>query len=399
MTLRRGRRYRVMVVFPRDGTARRLVAGAVFLMSVLVAPLAASATSNTFEVGEQAVVQVWAGNKGEITVKGWDRPVVSLESDDDSMQVTRRQVAFGTPQEPLTASIPLQTIKIRDANGNTTDGTLPPEDFPYARMRSGLHDDIRIVAGAGAHVTVLVPQTTAILDIRFGVGGRLQGRIAVSDYHGGTLFALAGGGVATFDNVSTSAFIQVLNGRVIATDSTFERLRARSNTSALVFERCRARQIELSTVSGPIVYDNGTFDPGLARLITARGPIAVGVATNAQLSARTVNGRVVGLFDKRTPVDQRGDNEAVAMVGGGGPVVNVLSTNGNVLLYDGSLAARRSIPPEWRELQTALTRIAPGEAASAPNAGTFTPLARPAIQPRYDTEPVIPRRQREIRRV
>jgi hypothetical protein len=63
---------------------------------------------------------------------------------------------------------------------------------------------------------------------------------------------------------------------------------------------------------------------------------------------------VYGLWDKRTPLEMRGDNDVSATVDGGGPVVNAVSTHGNVFLYDGSLTTRRTIPPGWRRLNRTL---------------------------------------------
>src|SRR5665213_2870012 len=51
-----------------------------------------------------------------------------------------------------------------------------------------------------------------------------------------------------------------------------------------VFERCRSKQIEATSVTGSIVYDGGAFDPGLARFESQSGNIALGVTSSAQLT-------------------------------------------------------------------------------------------------------------------
>ena len=129
----------------------------------------------------------------------------------------------------------------------------------------------------------------------------------------------------------------MLNGRLEVVDSSFDRLRARGNAATFVFEHDRARQIEVTTVSGSIVYDNGTFDPGLARFESTSGSIAIGVAAGAQVAARSNDGHVYSMWEKRTPIDQRSDGEASATIAGGGPVVNAVTGRGNVYLYDGTL--------------------------------------------------------------
>ena len=315
------------------------------------------AASSSFTIGDQSLVQVWAGNHSEVTIRAWSRPAIQFDTDDEAVQVTRRPIDFGTPQNPLSNAIPLQNIKVRDpATGAITDGTFPPEDFPYAAdFHAGLHDSIKFVTGETSHVTVMVPATVAILDARV----RGAGMLTIDGYHGGTLFAVDGGGRMVLTNVASATFAQALHGRLEVSDSSFDRLRARSNTAALIFAHNRARQVEVSSVSGPIVWDDGTFDAGLARFESTYGPIGIGSASGALVEARSGDGHVFGLWDKRTPIEARGDNEASATVDGGGPVVNAVSTHGNVFLYDGSLATRHTVPPEWRRLDTIFRRSAP----------------------------------------
>ena len=70
---------------------------------------------------------------------------MQFDTDDESVQVTRRPIAFGTPQNPLSVSIPLINIAIRDPlTGAVTRGTMPPEEFPYASdFRAGVHDSVQ----------------------------------------------------------------------------------------------------------------------------------------------------------------------------------------------------------------------------------------------------------------
>jgi len=326
---------------------RRAAAGLALLLGVLH-PAVANAASGSFTLGDQSVVQVWAGARSVVTIKAWDRPNVQLDTDDESVQVNRRPITFGTAQTPLSVSIPLTNIAVRDpATGAVSRGTLPPEDFPYASdFRAGVHDSIRIVTAADSRVTVMIPATTAILDTRV----RGAGILTIDDYHGGTLFVGSQGGRTVLTDIMSAAFIQMMNGRLEVVDSSFDRLRARGNNANFVFEHNRVRQIEISTVSGTIVYDNGTFDPGLARFESTNGSIAIGVASGAQISARSSDGHVYSMWEKRTPIDQRSDGEASATVAGGGPVVNAVTGHGNVYLYDGSLATRRDVPDEWRPI-------------------------------------------------
>jgi len=340
----------------------RLVAAALVLLAGFLLPAPAPAASSSFTIGDQAVVQVWAGNRSTVAIRAWDRPNVQIDTDDENVQVLRRPLEFGTPQNPLSVAIPPVNIVVRDPFGGTNGpGTLPPEEFPYASdFRAGVHDALRVVTGAGAHVSVMVPASTAILDARV----RGSGILTIDDYHGGTLFVGTGGGNVRLTDITSAAFIQVLNGRVDVRDSSFDRLRARGNTAGFLFDHTRARQIEVTTVSGPVVYDDGAFDAGLARFESTSGSIAIGVATSAQIEARSGDGRVFSLWDRRPPLDQRADNAASVAVNGGGPVVNAVSMHGNVYLYDGTLATRRTVPPEWQPIVSATRpRELPGPAA------------------------------------
>ncbi len=145
-----------------------------------------------------------------------------------------------------------------------------------------------------------------------------------------------------------------MNGRLDIRDSSFDRLRTRGNNVGVLLDHTRARQIEVTTVSGTIVDDDATFDPGLARFESTNGSIALGVASNAQVEARSSDGHVYELWDKRPPVDLRGNNEASATIEGGGPVVNAVTVEGNIYLYDGTLATRRTVPPEWKPVFDAM---------------------------------------------
>jgi hypothetical protein len=137
-----------------------------------------------------------------------------------------------------------------------------------------------------------------------------------------------------------------------------------------VFEHCRSKQIEASSVHGSIVYDGGSFDPGLARFETQNGNIALGVNGAANVTGRSQDGHVYTLFDRRggSTVDQRSDGEATATVGGGGPLVNAISGRGNVFLYDGTLQSRRAAGPHWKAVHDVFAGRRHGRNASAPHA-------------------------------
>ena len=330
---------------------RRIAAGlGALLMMLLLLPAAPGrAATSSLDVGDQAVVNVVVRGRGnELTVHVWDRPTVQVDYAEEQVpSVVRLSVPFGTVRFPLSQQIPAQLFTLHDRDGAVSGaGALPPEEFPYAAFRPGPHDTVRIDAPEGSHLVVTVPASLGILALR--VGG---GQTSVEGYRGANLFLVQNMGRVQLTGTTTSAFVQVNYGVFYAADGTFDRIRVRGIAAHDVFERCRSKQIEATSINGSILYDGGSFDPGLARFESQNGNIALGVVSPAQLAAHSDDGHVYTAFDnKRTSVDQRGDGTATATIGSGGALVNAITGRGNVFLYDGSLANRRAPSAEWRPL-------------------------------------------------
>jgi hypothetical protein len=326
----------------RTRALRAIAAGLGALLLLCVAPpRAASAGSSAIDVPPESVVAVTvpaAARGSDVTIRSWDRPQIQVESDGADPSVTRRLVIYGTVRYPLAQEIPAGVFQQR-VNGQVI-GTvsLPPETFPYASFRPGPHDYLLVEVNEAARVTLTIPSTTALLIVRAA-----SGKTRIEGYRGANLIAGQGGGRLELEDVDTTAFVQMNTGTLYAVDSTFRRVRTRVNAAHVVFERCRSTQIEASSISGTIVYDGGSFEPGLARFDSQSGNIALGVSSTAQVSGRSQGGRVYALFDRRPGenVEQRGDNDATATFGTGGPLVNAVTQRGNVYLYDGSAAHGR----------------------------------------------------------
>jgi hypothetical protein len=350
---------------------RWIAAGLGVLLSCLAAPAApAVAGTTSYDVGDQAVVNVIVRGKGnDVTVRVWDRPMVQFDYADEGAPVLdRRSVPFGTGRFPLSRQIPAMMYMGRDHDGQVSAGALSPEEFPYASFRPGPHDVVVADAPESSHLVITVPASTGLLALRVGAG-----QTTIEGYRGANLFVIQGQGHVQVTGATTTAFVQMSNGTFYAADSSFDRIRVRGIGAHDVFEHCRAKQIEASSVHGSIVFDGGSFDPGLARFETQNGNIALGVTGGAQLTGRSQDGHVYTQFDRRnaSSVEQRSDGEATATVGGGGPLVNAISRRGNVFLYDGSLQNRRAAGPQWRamhELFAARRHYAREDAAPAPRA-------------------------------
>jgi hypothetical protein len=296
----------------------------------------------------------------------WDRQTVQIEwADYVTPVIDRALVQFGTVRNPLSQQVPPQLYSARDNTGLAGIGqTLPPEEFPYQGFRPGVHDTIRVMAAQGSRLIVTVPASTGLLDLR--VGG---GQTIIEGYRGANLYVLQGTGRVQLDGATTTAFVQLNYGLFSAVDGSFDRIRVRGIGAHDVFEHCRTKQIEASSISGTIAYDGGSFDPGLARFESQTGNIALGVTSPAQLMGRSDTGHVYTMFDQRggAAVDQHGDGDATASVGTGGPLVNALSTHGNVFLYDGTMASRRTVAPEWRPVHQLFDGRRPLNVAPPPN--------------------------------
>ncbi|HTD32511.1 MAG TPA: hypothetical protein VK665_02530 [Candidatus Elarobacter sp.] len=358
---------------------RWITAGLVVLVLCMAAVLGpVRAGSNALDVGDQVVVNLVVRGRGnEITVRSWDRPSVQVEyADENAPVVGRRSVTFGNGRAPLVQQIPPQLYAMREQQvpgigAVPAPGALPPEEFPYAEFRGGAHDVVRVDAAEGSRLIVTVPASTGVLAVRAG-----GSQTTIEGYRGANLFVFQNAGRVQLLNASTTAFVQLNNGAVYAADSTFERLRVRGVTAHDVFERCHSKQIEATSVFGAIVYDGGAFDPGLARFESETGSIALGVTSPVQLNGRSGEGHVYTMFDRRAgaSVEQHGDGEAVATVGGGGPLVSAISTRGNVYLYDGTLLSRRTTSAEWRTVHQ-LFNAHRRTAASAPSPKPRRPAA------------------------
>ncbi len=360
MTVRRPRAYDTAVDVLLARALRGITAGlGVFLVCLLAPAAPAVAGTSSWDVGDQAVVRVFMRGKGNtVEVRVWDRPTVVIDYAQYAPPIIERSIVpFGTLRNPLSQQVPAQLYSANDATSLAGIGqSLPPEEFPYQGFRPGVHDTVRVIAPPGSHLIVTIPASTGLLDLR--VGG---GQTTIDGYRGANLYVLQGTGRVQLNGASTTAFVQLNYGAFYAVAGSFERIRVRGIGAHDVFERCRTKQIEATSINGTIVYDGGSFDPGLARFESQNGNVALGVTSPAQLMGRSDTGHVYTMFDQRggANVDQHGEGDATASVGNGGPLVNALSTHGNIFLYDGTMASRRAVAPEWRPVHQLFTHRVP----------------------------------------
>lgn len=309
----------------------------------------AAADTTTLNGTSSPIVRV-SLRQGDITIRTWDRDVVQVDGD-PSLTIERHTSDLsGNPQFLLIPGARLGDDSLE----------LPPENFVAGPIASGPREVVVVADSPGsepgappAAVVVTVPNDAAFVFARTG-----RGNLDVRDYRAGTLVGFALAGRMTLASVGGTVFAQTGRGPITVLDSTFDRVRARSLLGNITFERCRVRQIEVTAGAGSIVYDGGSFSPGLARFESERGNVAIGSDGPVQFGARAApEGRVFTSFTHGAHVEGGNVNAAQATIGSGGPVVTATTQAGNVFLYDGSLRGRR-LHGEWRAPLGTLTRPA-----------------------------------------
>ena len=337
----------------RIGTRRGAAAAAILVLLLLAAvsgggrALAQSAPGNqTIPVGNSPFVRIRV-RRGNLSIRTWDRKEVRVESasDVDAKHFEASAVAGG-----IHGDLPIFAATIPTPDGPLT---LPPETFSLASVPQGDHDAVDVQGGDdGSDVTVTVPSGTALLIAH--VGG---GRLTLENYHHGTFVTRVRGGSVILRNVSGTGFAETMRGPVVAMDSTFDRIRARSAIGNVFFERCTSRQIEVTTLSGNVVYDNGSFVPGLARFESQSGAIALGVASSdVRIDAHSGSGKVLTSFDRHADVVAQTAGDAQATFGGARTIVTANSAANSVYLYDGSIRSHQRLSGEWNPLRTIINR-------------------------------------------
>ncbi|MFY9720260.1 MAG: hypothetical protein WAK16_11535 [Candidatus Cybelea sp.] len=304
----------------RDGWRRRAI---VTLLAALcsLAFAAPACADEQFDVGPSPVLNVHV-NRGKVTVQTWDRQQVLISSDNpvDVRHLAASEVEPGIPKE-----LQIEAQRIATTHGPVD---LPAESFVLPDLSGSQHDAVMAV-GTG-NVTITIPRNTAMI-----VAHVRAGHLTIDNYHGIFVTRVRSASIS-LNHVGGTGFVESLRGRIVATDSTFDRLRARTAVGDMLFQSCTAQQIEATSTYGSIVYDDGQFQPGLARFESDHGNVALGVSGGAQIGAYSGSGHVVSSFSN--DADVRGDpTTKQATVGGGGPVVTAASKNGSVYLYSGSM--------------------------------------------------------------
>jgi hypothetical protein len=323
-------------VFPGQTLARLLL---VFVLVCFV-PRAALADSSQLPTTDSPVVYVNL-TSGSLTMMTVDRPGIAIAADPG---IDYRHV----PASPnVDARIPAQVMLwSQTIHTPTGDLTLPAEPFVFPQLAGGPHDAI-VVKGSG-NVTLQMPATTALV-----VANVRRGSVQLNGYQNGIFVSHVGVGRVILNDVSGSGAVQVNSGPVIANASNFARLRVRTARGSMFFRDCSAQQIEATSLTGSILYDNGSFQPGLARFETVRGNVVLGISGGGvQIGAHSNAGKIYSGFGSDAQVSRSDDADSLATIGGGGPVVTATSQTGSVTFFPGSLRDHpellQHVPPRMR---------------------------------------------------
>lgn len=299
--------------------------------------IALAQTPIVLPAGDAPVIRIMM-RTGTLTVRTWNRSDVQVSSAQPALARSFRPEAVA---RALGGNIPIFATSVFPNGGQIT---LPQEEFALTALPPGDHQGV-VVQALDADLTVMIPAGTALLLANVQRGG-----VLVQDYRNGNFVLLLHNGPMRLRNVGGAGYAQVARGPLMIRDSSFDRIRARTAIGNILFEGCSSRQIQVSSVNGTIVYDNGSFQPGLARFESENGNVAIGVPRNgAQIGAHSSVGRIYSLLGGSVRAGQTD-----AQLGAGRAIVTASSSHGSVLLYNGTLRAQRSLPPEWRPLATGL---------------------------------------------
>ncbi len=281
--------------------------------------------------GDAPVVRVMM-RSGTLTIRTWNRSDVQVTS---QQPISARDFRPEAVARALTASIPIFATSVFDPAGPIT---LPQEEFALTPLTAGPHQGI-VVQALDADVSLTLPAGTALL-----LASVQRGGIDMQDYRGTFTLLLHNGGMR-LSNLTGTGFAQVARGPLMISDSQFDRIRARTAIGNIIFQNCNSRQIQVSTVSGTIVYDGGGFQPGLARFETQYGNVAIGIGRDTQVGAHSSVGRIYSIAGGKV---RTGDTDA--QIGNGRAFITASSSHGAVYLYNGSLRAQQHLPAAWRPL-------------------------------------------------
>ncbi|HEY8297223.1 MAG TPA: hypothetical protein VIG32_04280 [Candidatus Baltobacteraceae bacterium] len=309
----------------------------------------AAPAPQTVDAGSSPVLKVQV-RAGTVTIKTWDRSEIGISAP-AGVEVKE----YGAPAVARQLNTPIVFLA-RTINSPNGPVALPANEFPLTSVPTNDHQGvaIRSTSTDPVDVQISVPASTALIVARVG-----RGRISLQNYRTGTFVLGVFGGAILMQNVAGNGYAEAVRGPIFAVDSSFDQLHARTAMGNIFFERCHTKQIQVSSIAGTIVYDNGTFEPGLAHFESLYGNVALGVGSgNAQIGAHSSSGRIFSSFNRKANFSG-GGNDQQATLGSNGPVVTASAGTGAVYLYDGAFAQHRNrVGTQWHSMDQLMSRRA-----------------------------------------
>lgn len=165
----------------------------------------------------------------------------------------------------------------------------------------------------------------------------LEGSIQLRNITGGVNAVVSQGDVY-LQSAGGAISVETTRGNIVAFDVSAGQvgdvMKARTNSGSISLQSINHRQIEATSISGSVSYQGKFMPGGLYTFKTQNGAIRMLLPSGT--SATFVASYGFGTFNAGAPVQIQtqnrtpGGNSAVAKIGGGGPVVNVTTTSGDI---------------------------------------------------------------------
>ncbi|MDE2571091.1 MAG: hypothetical protein KGM44_01045 [bacterium] len=312
------------------------------LVATLLAPAAARAETIDVPVASQALVRIEV-QQADVVIQGVPGERLRISAPRAQIQ---RESYTPTPGDNAIRILP---VGVQTAQGRHLD--LPGETFAYTPLSPGPHAAFVVTGGFAGRITVALPEQAGIVLVKME-----RGRLMARGVRNGGLLAELDHGAIALSRFSGTAYLQVAGGPISVAGSQLEHVRLRTGAGAIVVRNSTVAQLQASSILGDVIVDDATFLPGLARLESREGAVALGVgAGGAQVTGSTGSGRVFTMLDgEGQPRIDRGG--VSTLVHGGGPAVTLRSESGSLFLYGGSLDGA-TLPPAWRRMGALLRRF------------------------------------------
>lgn len=199
-------------------------------------------------------------------------------------------------------------------------------------------DSVEIDVPVNASINLEARTAGAVIDtVKKAAVKILEGSIQLRNITGGVNAVVSQGDVF-LQSAGGAISVETTRGNIVAFDVSAGQvgdvMKARTNSGSISLQSVNHRQIEATSISGSVSYEGKFMPGGLYTFKTQNGSIRMLLPNGT--SATFVASYGFGTFNAGAPVKIEtqnrtpGGNSAVAKIGGGGPVVNVTTTSGNI---------------------------------------------------------------------